>query len=459
MWAAHMGRLIRPITDVPEERSGAYGGMAIDRRSRSRRAALSISMMALLLVTRNPFTCKGSVHQRCPFASCPHVPLLLAVAAPLRQLISLEASDRAFARKPSLTVTHSWHAGRSSEPHGSQWTGISEEGICHGRPRLHRTFGSADSAVSMAASLAEIDRELLYGPTGMERAASERALASYASLGPQAPHAEFMVRLSHAGEMTNALCFSVRQRFCVVTFTLLTAMHMRYMHHGISTAMSQLLSITLFRVHRQAPDMAERGHGWLQTSDTYAPAASPSKLHLHSAADAHAQLRDWAAGHALAPGSECHVADSDRRYGDWHADTWDHHRGPPAATHGHDGGAPAVMDHQVFSVRPDDPPAEYLGWGRIDKPPRPAAPTFGCSSRGPPPSMPYHARCDRLLAVLHQAKLYAMRRPMQTCTFAVLLCWANVYLLPLVLCNSTNNQAEPRSGQLTCRELAEIRLH
>ena len=146
----------------------------------------------------------------------------------------------------------------------------------------------------------------------------------------------------------------------------------------------------------QAVDMAEPA--WQQHAAT-ASGASPYSQSRSSATEGQAGLHGWTAAHDMRPSSDCYSAMADEQHGAWQPGSWEQQqqqqqrrRGPPAELWGQDGDAAAVMDHQVFCFRPDGAPAEYLGWGRIDKPPRPAAPTFGCSSRGPPPSAPCHGR-------------------------------------------------------------------
>ena len=87
-------------------------------------------------------------------------------------------------------------AGRSIDQHLNPWAGCPVDDAWHSRPPLARTLGSADSAASMAASLAGIDRELLYGgPPVLDRAAAGRACASYAPLGLQLTDGQTMVSL------------------------------------------------------------------------------------------------------------------------------------------------------------------------------------------------------------------------------------------------------------------------
>ena len=141
--------------------------------------------------------------------------------------------------------------------------------------------------------------------------------------------------------------------------------------------------------------------GWRQQQAASASAASPYSQSRLCATEAQAGLDGWTAGRDNRSSIDRCSAMANGQYGNWQSSSWEQqqqqqqqqqqHRGPSAEfCWGRDGDAAAVMEHQVFCFRPDGAPAEYLGWGRIDKPPRPAAPTFGCSSRGPPPSAPYH---------------------------------------------------------------------
>lgn len=143
----------------------------------------------------------------------------------------------------------------------------------------------------------------------------------------------------------------------------------------------------------QAADMAQPA--WRQQQAASASGASPCSQSRFRPTEDQAGLHGWPAAHDIRSSNDCHSAKADGQHGGWQSVNWEQqqqHRGQPAGLWSQEGNAAAVMDHDVFCFRPDGAPAEYLGWGRIDKPPRPAAPTFGCSSRGPPPSAPYRGR-------------------------------------------------------------------
>ena len=99
-------------------------------------------------------------------------------------------------KSPGLTSAHSACAGRGSDQRPNLWSGNPVDDAWHGRPPppLARTLGSADSAASMAASLASIDRELLYGPPAMDRTAAGRTCAPHALLPPQLTYGQTMVQ-------------------------------------------------------------------------------------------------------------------------------------------------------------------------------------------------------------------------------------------------------------------------
>ena len=69
------------------------------------------------------------------------------------------------------------------------------EGLHQSQPVLSRCLGSADSALSVAVSLAGSNHELLCSPPSMKRAAAASSDASCVALYRQTAHQQFTVRL------------------------------------------------------------------------------------------------------------------------------------------------------------------------------------------------------------------------------------------------------------------------
>lgn len=171
-------------------------------------------------------------------------------------------------KHPGLIAAHGALAGHSSAHRPNPWAGHPADDAWHGRPPLARTLGSADSAASMAASLASIDRELLYGPPATEQAAAGRRCASYTLPAPQLTDGQMMVRSPQAPSQL---------ALCVPTVCL------RYRQHVIMPPHTHTASlICLDRICQCSFGSCMRSAGWWHVRSRLA--AAPSRLSSRSVA-------------------------------------------------------------------------------------------------------------------------------------------------------------------------------
>jgi hypothetical protein len=137
----------------------------------------------------------------------------------------------------------------------------------------------------------------------------------------------------------------------------------------------------------------DRERGWPQHAAMHTQDAAYGDQYTRYAHEQRPSIGNWAARHMDAAAAEAYYhAKADGHYDDWHAGGGELRPGPASVQWGRDSTQAPMLDHPEKCVGSDGAPPEYLGWGRIDKPPRPAAPTFGCPSRGPAASGPCHNR-------------------------------------------------------------------